>query len=309
MDLHVGPVASIAREEGSGIGTAHGKRSGPGDGVAQRVARQAPRPPEIVVDGDGPGDLGDDPNPEVILKIPAHVRRFHGDRDTEPGQVRSGADPGEHQQLGGVDRTGGEDDAAAGPHEHRCAEPVEAHPDRPMAGCQGHAVHRRCRGQLQVVTPKRGLEVGAGRAHAQPTPDGREVGTDADVVRDAQVAALGEACVDAGLDERAHERMIVARPGQRHLPVPPQSRVGVGGRRLARPEQCLGLGPGPGRVTDRRGPAVVVVRRAPDPDHAVDRARILPRPCRAATAPFGPRDRPGTRSHSTSRGRRRRAGG
>ena len=142
-----------------------------------------------------------------------------------------------------------------------------------MTGIQGHAAHRRCRRERQVVTPERGLEVGAGRAHAQPPADGREVGTDAVAVRDAEIAAFGEARVDAGLDERAHERMIVARPGERHSSVPAQSRVGVGGRRLARPEQCLGLGPGPGRVADRRGPAVVVVRRAPDPDHAVDRAR------------------------------------
>lgn len=88
---------------------------------------------------------------DVILEIIAH-RQIGDHRNSEFLQVIGRTDAGEHEQLGGVDRTGAQYDLSSREHRVAHAEAIELHADRSLVVREQHLGHIGEREDVQVLS-------------------------------------------------------------------------------------------------------------------------------------------------------------
>ena len=242
-------------------------------GVRVHLGEDPGLPPLGGLGDHGPAGLPLEHALGVVLQVLADAGGVHEHVHADLAQVLGGSDPGEHQQLGGVDGAGGDDHLAAGAHGPGRAEGVVHHLDagRP-AVLDDHALGLG-RVQDREVVPVGGrVQVGHGRGR----PGAVGAAVDLEEVRavDHGLAGVEGGARDprllAGLEQGDAAGVVVRDLHQVHGPVVAVvgALVVVGLELLVEPEGGLGV-PALGAVDLL--PLVQVLGRGPERDARVVR--------------------------------------
>ena len=272
MELDVGrAVVAVGAGEQEGLGDGRGERAA----TAEQEVEQGRR---LL----GVGKRGTDrrvPDPDhvgVILEIGADRGQRDPRLDAGRGELVRVADPGQHQELRGADRAGGEDHLVPRPGDGHRGPAAQLHAADPVAadleaegGCPGQ--------DGQVRAPRGRPQERIGGAPPAPLLLGHLDGRDA-VGRAVVVVAVGVVAeVAGGADHQLGQR---ARAAQRRDVEQPA--VAVRGARsgfvmLGADEVGEDVVPAPALAAGVVAPAVIVGAMPTDVEHRVHRARAAER--------------------------------
>lgn len=202
----------------------------------------------------------------MILQILPDAGDVGVHRYADPFERRRRSDAGEHQELRRIDGAGGKHHFACGTYRMVAAVPTIGAAD----GAPSLEQDLRCLGagaDGQVGTPPRRIEIGAGRTPAAAVPDVGLIPAEAFLNRAVEILGGWVAYLAAGLEICGKQWIVGAGPA--HVELAADTVIGICAAFVILAAHEIGqhVPVAPAGVAER-SPVVVIVRVAPDIQHA-----------------------------------------
>ncbi|ENN86115.1 hypothetical protein RHSP_32539 [Rhizobium freirei PRF 81] len=204
----------------------------------------------------------------MVLQVRADARSVELHLDPHVAQVLTRSDAGEHQQLRGVERGGGDDHLAVRPDHLDLAVALDF--DAGRAAVFDDDLAGEAADELHVRPFEGRLEIGCRRGPAPAHPGRLFHQAEAFLLAAVVILCRLEACLLAGLDEGVEQRVADVAPAHMQRAVGAAPSLFAAMRMLHPLEvgQHIGIGPALGAEFF---PAIEVLGMAAHIDHAVDR--------------------------------------